>query len=148
MEAIIFIGIQATGKSTFYKKHFFNTHVRVSMDLLNTRNREEHFLETCIKTQMAFVIDNTNPTLSERKKYIDLAKSSKYKVIGYYFRSTLIEAIGRNSCRLGKDRIKDIGIRGTYKRLEVPTMLEGFDRLFLVDLKDGEFLINELNNEI
>jgi len=26
MEAIIFIGIQATGKSTFFQQRFFNTH--------------------------------------------------------------------------------------------------------------------------
>ncbi|MEL6944740.1 MAG: ATP-binding protein, partial [Bacteroidota bacterium] len=36
MQAILFIGIQASGKSTFYKERFFNTHVRISMDLLNT----------------------------------------------------------------------------------------------------------------
>ena len=34
MEAIIFTGIQATGKSTFYKQNFFNSHVRISLDLL------------------------------------------------------------------------------------------------------------------
>ncbi|MBN1315005.1 MAG: hypothetical protein JXA42_06040 [Anaerolineales bacterium] len=38
MQAVIFIGIQATGKSTFFKERFFNTHVRISLDLLKTRN--------------------------------------------------------------------------------------------------------------
>lgn len=28
MEAIIFVGLQASGKSTFYKNHYFNTHLR------------------------------------------------------------------------------------------------------------------------
>ncbi|MEN3294973.1 MAG: hypothetical protein V7642_4226, partial [Burkholderiales bacterium] len=40
MEMLLFIGIQASGKSTFYKERFFDTHVRISMDLLRTRNRE------------------------------------------------------------------------------------------------------------
>ena len=40
MEAIVFIGLQASGKSSFYKERFFSTHVRISLDLLRTRNRE------------------------------------------------------------------------------------------------------------
>jgi len=39
MEAIIFIGIQATGKSTFYKDNFFKTHIRINLDMLKTRKR-------------------------------------------------------------------------------------------------------------
>src|SRR4051812_8782542 len=37
MEAVILIGIQGSGKSTFYRERFFDTHVRVSLDLLKTR---------------------------------------------------------------------------------------------------------------
>ncbi len=40
MEMIIFTGIPASGKSSFYKELFFNSHLRISMDLLNTRNKE------------------------------------------------------------------------------------------------------------
>jgi len=36
MEAVIFTGIQAVGKSTFYKEHFFTTHVRINLDMLKT----------------------------------------------------------------------------------------------------------------
>lgn len=35
MEGILFIGIQASGKSTFYKERFFNSHLRISLDLLH-----------------------------------------------------------------------------------------------------------------
>lgn len=45
MQAIIFIGIQGSGKSTLYKECFFNTHLRISMDLLNTRNKEQKLME-------------------------------------------------------------------------------------------------------
>jgi predicted kinase len=30
MEAVILVGIQASGKSTFYAQRFFDTHVRIS----------------------------------------------------------------------------------------------------------------------
>ncbi|MFT5618509.1 MAG: tRNA(His) 5'-end guanylyltransferase [Arenicella sp.] len=75
MQAIIFIGIQATGKSTFYVRNFLNSHVRISMDLLNTRNKENSWLETCFKSHQRFVVDNTNPTKEERAKYINSDKN-------------------------------------------------------------------------
>jgi len=37
MEAVIFVGLQAAGKSTFYRERFFDTHVRINLDMLRTR---------------------------------------------------------------------------------------------------------------
>ena len=148
MQAIIFIGIQATGKSTFYKDNFFNSHVRISMDLLNTRNKENQFISTCIQTHSKFVIDNTNPTAEERKKYIELAKQNRYEIVGYYFSSSLADAIKRNNLRTGKEKIPEVGIRGCSNKLEIPKMKEGFDKLFFVKLTDGGFIIENWKDEI
>lgn len=137
MQAIIFCGIQASGKSTFYKEHFFNTHVRISLDLLRTRHRENLFLQACLKTQQRFVVDNTNPTIEERKKYIELAKAARYEVTGYFFETGVKEALVRNSQRTGRFLVPDKGIYGTLKKLQIPTMAEGFDFLYLVRLKQG-----------
>ena len=60
MEAVIFIGVQGSGKSTFYREQFFDRYVRISLDLLRTRHRQQKFIETCLATQQRFVIDNTN----------------------------------------------------------------------------------------
>lgn len=79
MEALIFCGIQATGKSTFYKERFFNSHVRISMDLLNTRHKEKRFLDMCIELQQRFVVDNTNPTIADRQRYILLPAKQNTK---------------------------------------------------------------------
>jgi len=70
MEAVVFCGIQASGKTTYYARHFLHTHVRISLDLLRTRHRETLFLEACLETQMRFVADNTNPTREERARYV------------------------------------------------------------------------------
>lgn len=148
MEAIIFCGIQATGKSTFYKEKFFNTHVRISMDLLKTRNREYRLTNLCIETQQKFVIDNTNPTKEDRRRYIPLIKDAKFKLIGYYFQSKIEEAIERNTKREGKQKIPDTGIKATYSKLELPSLDEGFDELFYVELNNGEFIIKEWDDEI
>ncbi len=146
MEAVIFIGIQASGKSTFYKEFFFNTHMRISMDLLNTRNKEQKFLDTCFSVHQPFVVDNTNPTFEERKKYILQSKGNKYKVIGYYFKSDFDSALRRNSKR--KECIPEVGIKSTCKKLQIPDFSEGFDELYYVEIMDDTFIIKEWENEI
>jgi len=40
MEAVVFVELQASGKSTFYKERFFSTDVPISLDLFRTWNRE------------------------------------------------------------------------------------------------------------
>jgi len=148
MEAIIFVGIQATGKSTFYKEHFFNSHLRISKDLLNTRNKEQRFLDTCFSVQQPFVIDNTNPTKEDRAIFITKAKENRYKVIGYYFKSSINESIKRNGLRKGKEKIPEIGIKGTFNKLEIPSFEEGFDTLNYVEISDGKFVIKEWEDEV
>jgi len=142
MEMILFCGIQATGKTTFFKEKFFKTHIRISLDLLNTRNKEWKFIDTCFAMQQRFVVDNTNPTKEDRLKYIAAAKARKFKVTGYFFRSQLDESIMRNSRREGKENIPEIGIRGTFKKLEIPTYDEGFDELYEVTIENNQFVIS------
>jgi len=87
MEAIIFIGIQGLGKTTFYRERFFETHVRISLDLLKTRRRRA-FIETCLRTGHQFVIDDTNPSAAKRAVYIAAAKRAHFRVKGYFFESS------------------------------------------------------------
>ncbi|HEV8062248.1 MAG TPA: ATP-binding protein, partial [Gemmataceae bacterium] len=62
MEAVIFVGLQGAGKSTFYRERFSTSHLRINLDMLKTRHRESRFLAVCIETCQSFVIDNTNLT--------------------------------------------------------------------------------------
>jgi predicted kinase len=148
MEAIIFIGIQATGKSSFYKERFYRTHIRINLDMLKTRHREDVFLHACIKAKQSFVVDNTNTTLKTRRKYIELARDAGFTVTGYYFASNLQEALKRNAARLGEERIPDAGVFGAYRRLQLPIYAEGFDELFYVSLTEQGFTVKEWADEI
>ena len=148
MESVIFIGIQASGKTTFYKNYFFDTHIRISLDQLNTKNKQNKFLKTCFDTQSKFVIDNTNPEKKTRMDFIEKAKENKYKIIGYYFSSEIQKSIERNSKREGKKRIPEIGIKGTFSKLELPKFEEGFDELYFVKLVENKFEITEWKDEV
>jgi hypothetical protein len=82
MEAVIFTGIQAVGKSLFYKERFFTTHVRINLDMLKTRHREKLLLKACLEMKQPFVVDNTNPTIDNRKRYIGPAKQAGFQIVG------------------------------------------------------------------
>ena len=148
MECIIFIGIQGSGKSTFYKNHLLDTHIRLGMDMLNTRYRESLLVSACINAKQSFVVDNTNPSKSDRKRYIDALGTSDFKIKGYFFQSKILECLERNNLRSGKAKIPEIGIKGTHKKLEIPSYDEGFDELYFVSLNNKEFKIEEWKNEI
>ena len=51
MEAVVLIGLQGAGKSTFYRDRFFATHVRINLDMLKTRHREWRLLQTYLETR-------------------------------------------------------------------------------------------------
>ncbi len=67
-DAVIFTGIQAFGKTSYYHK-YFEDYAHISLDVLNTRNREKLMLEECISSGRSFVIDNTDPTRADRERY-------------------------------------------------------------------------------
>lgn len=148
MEAIIFCGIQASGKSTFYREHFFNSHARISLDLLITRNREDIFLHACLSTQMPFVVDNTNPTRAERQKYITLAQNRKYNIKCYYFQTSLADALSRNNTRNGKALIPELGVKATLRRFETPEFHEGFGEIYYVKLENNNYQIQSQLHKI
>jgi predicted kinase len=149
MEAVIFVGIQAAGKSTFYKERFFATHVRISLDLLRTRHRERSLLEWCLAHCQPFVVDNTNPTVAERAAYIAPARAAGFRVVGYYFESNVPSSIRRNAARSGTARVPAVAIGGTKRRLIMPTLPEGFDALHFVRIgADSDFLIEEWRDAV
>ena len=149
MEAVIFIGVQGAGKSSFYQARFFNSHVRINLDMLKTRYREALLLRACIESKQPFVVDNTNVLAAERAVYIDAAKSSGFAVTGFYFATRLNDALTTNKTRPEPERVPDKGLLGTYKKLQIPQRSEGFDHLFYVTRAvDGEFVVQEWVDEV
>jgi predicted kinase len=53
MKAVIFTGLQASGKTTFFKQYFENEYVHVNLDTLKTRNKERLLLEECFEKDIS-----------------------------------------------------------------------------------------------
>ena len=143
MKAVIFIGLQAAGKSSFYREKFIDTHIRINLDMLKTRYREKILFNACLEAKQPLVIDNTNPTIEERKRYILPAKEKRFKVIGYYFQSNVEDCKQRNSKR--NKKIPLVGILATKKKLQLPSYQEGFDKLYYVSINNNLFIVEEWN---
>ena len=116
MEAVVFVGIQASGKTSFYLARFFRTHLRISLDLLRTRHREALLLRACLEAKQPFVVDNTNPTAAERARYLLPAKEARFQTVGYYFPPALETCLERNAARPAPERVPPRGVVGALRR--------------------------------
>ena len=119
MEAIILCGVQGSGKTTLYRDRFADTHEHVSLDVLGSRAREAALIEACLEEGRPFVVDNTNPTVADRRRYVDAARDAGFKVVGY-----LVEGDGR-SAHVGPGTAA-----ATARRFVRPAPEEGFDELW------------------
>lgn len=148
--AIIMMGIQGSGKSEYVKTQIPTEYVRISLDDLNTRNKERLLLEKCFDNNLSFVIDNTNPTKADRARYLIPAKENGYRVIGIFMQSKIQDCIERNEQRSGKAKLLAKAIAATSNKLEMPDFAEGFDELYFVRIEEGEFVRSEwrADNEI
>lgn len=147
MELVIFIGLQASGKSTFYQSHFAGTHDYISKDLLRNNKkparRQHQLLEDALRAGHSVVVDNTNATREERAELIQSGNSFGATIIGYYFEIAVKQSLQWNAARTDKARVPDIAIFATLKRLARPAYTEGFNQLFSVRaLDDGQFALS------
>jgi predicted kinase len=123
MEAVVLCGVQGSGKTTLYRQRFLDTHVHVSLDVLRTRAREAELLRTCLDERRPFVVDNTNPTPADRRRYIEPAREAGFTVIGYLVEANAGEAFARAD-------IPRARVAATARALQRPTLEEGFDELW------------------
>jgi len=148
MDLIILIGLQGSGKTTFYRTHLAATHEHVSKDSLrnnkNPSRRQAQLIEDALRARRSVVVDNTNPTVEQRAALINLGREYGAQIIGYYFALQAQRSLERNRQREGKARVPDVAIYATLKKLARPSYAEGFDQLFYTRAADnGRFEVHE-----
>jgi predicted kinase len=141
MDLIIFVGLQAAGKSTFFQRQFAATHALVSKDRLPTnkhkQQRQMQLIEEALRAGQNVVVDNTNPTPEDRAPLIAAGRAHGAQIIGYYFPARVGEVLARNRTRQGQARVPDIAIFATAKHLQAPTIAEGFDAVYQVRIAEA-----------
>ena len=149
VELVVFVGLQASGKSTVYYERFSGTHRHVSKDLFphnrDKNRRQEHLIRAALSTGRSVVVDNTNPSAAIRAPLIELGKRHGARILGYFFESDVQACLERNARREGRARVPEVGLFATLKLLEPPRRAEGFEALHLVRLApEGGFLVTPL----
>jgi predicted kinase len=135
-DLIIFVGLQGSGKSTYYRQHFAATHVHVSKDLMkSTRDqgaKQQLMITKALGEGKSVVVDNTNPSPAVRAGLIATGRSCGARIIGYFFDVPVKVAVERNRSRQGKERVPDVAIYVTSKKIVPPKFEEGFDEIHVV----------------
>jgi predicted kinase len=135
VEIVVLTGIPGSGKSTMAKSKFAN-YVRINLDTIKSRAREEKRILEAISGSKSIVIDNTNLTRASRKRYVDLARKYGAGVRSIYLVCPLDLALERNSVRKGKERVPDFVVKIHNRRIEVPSTEEGFESVEVVNVEE------------
>lgn len=139
-QVVIFIGLQASGKSSFYHR-YLTDYVHINLDTLRSRSCERSLMEKCFSEGRSFVVDNTNPERTDRQRYIPAAVEQGYEVIGIYFQSILKDCIKRNEKR--ENRVPEVALPSTSKKMALPSYDEGYDKIFYVSMTENDFQMAE-----
>jgi predicted kinase len=151
LECVVLMGLPGAGKSTLYREKFAATHVHVSKDLwpsaTKRQDRQGKMIEEALAAGKSVVVDNTNPTVAERAALIQIARRNGARVIGYFFDVNTRTAVARNAERTGRGKVPNVAIFTAAKRLQRPSLGEGFDQLFGVEIaKDRSLRISNISN--
>ena len=139
-ELVIFVGLQAAGKSSFFRERFGATHAHVSKDLMPRAARDKESrqlgqIEQALLIGRPVVVDNTNPRAADRTPLIELARRYEARVVGYFFEPRIQDSICRNQAR--EPQVPKVAIFTTAKKLQPPSFEEGFDEIHDVRLAEG-----------
>ncbi|MFQ6111101.1 MAG: AAA family ATPase [Nitrospinota bacterium] len=147
-ELILFIGPQASGKTSFYLERFSLTHAHVSLDRFGRKKNKRHKEWNLIRENLAAgkptVVDNTNPSRESRLRYFELARESGARVLGYFFAEGKEECLRRNRDRPEWERVPEVAIHSTFSKIEPPSLEEGFAELYEVRPLGSSFRVRRL----
>jgi predicted kinase len=140
LECVILIGLPGAGKTTFYRQYFAATHTHISKDLWphasGREARQRRLIDEALAAGQPVVVDNTNPAIADRAPLIAAARTRGALAVGYFIDVSPRTAMARNEERSGRAKVPKVAIFTVARRLERPTLAEGFDQLFSVHMGD------------
>ncbi|WP_309058584.1 AAA family ATPase [Streptomyces sp.] len=131
-DVAVFVGLQASGKSTFYDQRLSGRYALVSKDLFprgarNKQRRQMRLVEEHLAAGRPVAVDNTNPSPHEWAPLVELAHAHGATATAYWFPPDVTGSLRRNAAREGRDRVPDVGVLATLRQLCKPSAEDGFD---------------------
>ncbi|XP_072024842.1 bifunctional polynucleotide phosphatase/kinase-like isoform X2 [Amphiura filiformis] len=92
-EVLLLVGYPASGKSTFVEQHLLpHNYVHVNRDKMGTWQKCVSASNAALNRGKSVVVDNTNPDMEARQRYIECAKRAKVRCRCFVFNVTLEQA--------------------------------------------------------
>lgn len=133
----IMVGIQASGKSWLAKKicNINDNYVIVNQDTLKTKAKCIAFVKNAMKNKKCVIIDNTNPSVENRKQWIDIASLYSYNIIVLHVTTSFDLAMHRNHYRFlkGGHLIPSIAYNMYKKNFIKPSLQEGINEIYEIE---------------
>jgi predicted kinase len=146
MDLVVLAGLQGSGKTTFYRARFAETHAHVSKDLFRHNHdktrRQRHLVEAAAADGLSVVVDNTSVRREDRAELVALARALGMRPVLYWFPPDPKASLARNATREGKARVARVAVFATLKRLAPPTADEGFEEAYeVLAEREGGFTV-------
>lgn len=137
LEMVIFVGFPASGKSTFAKMHFEPAgYIHINRDTLGSWQKCAQLCKKSLSSGKSVVVDNTNPDIESRKRYIEIARQMIVPCRCFRFTASLNHARHNEKFRVMIQKSKPVNdiIMHSYKKKFVePSISEGFTEILKVN---------------
>ncbi|XP_031428942.1 bifunctional polynucleotide phosphatase/kinase isoform X2 [Clupea harengus] len=139
-EVVVAVGFPGSGKSTFFHKHIVpKGYTYVNRDTLGSWQSCVSACERALKQGHSVAIDNTNPDLESRKRYIDVSIKAGVPCRCFHFTASIELAKHNNKFRemVPSDTkhmvVNDMIFHSYKKKLVAPSLSEGFSEILQIN---------------
>jgi bifunctional polynucleotide phosphatase/kinase len=138
-EIVLIVGPPGAGKSTFCKKYFPN-YAYVNQDTLKTLIKCIKSCRDHVAAGRSVIIDNTNPSIATRKRYIDIALDANIEIRVVHLDTTITVAkhlakmreIDAQKRKIMCTHLPKIAWGMYNKNYEAPDIDEGYEEIITV----------------
>lgn len=154
------VGIPGSGKSFYTKKLVkelgINTVVlsvdevkfsqNISSDKAFKLVRED--MKSNLLAGKNVIVDATNVTMDKRTYFLDYVKDIDCEKEAVYLKANAKTAIKQNNLRKGIYKVPDVAIYSAAKRMEEPTMDEGFSNIKVIEVVNNGTIVFDFDGVI
>ncbi|XP_063798503.1 bifunctional polynucleotide phosphatase/kinase isoform X2 [Pseudophryne corroboree] len=137
-EVVVAVGYPGAGKSSFVKEHLVpKGYVFANRDTLGTWQKCVAACEEALQNGKSIVIDNTNPDVESRSRYISCAQKAGVPARCFLFTATIEVAKHNNRFRemtsKGHVSVNDMVINSYKSKFVAPSLNEGFSEILKIN---------------
>ncbi|XP_062872687.1 bifunctional polynucleotide phosphatase/kinase [Trichomycterus rosablanca] len=138
-EVIVAVGFPGSGKSTFFNTHIIpKGYVYVNRDTMGSWQQCVAACERALKEGRSIAVDNTNPDVESRKRYVDVSRNAGVPCRCFNFTASFELAKHNNTFReiapstTKHVHVNDMVFHSYKKKFVAPSLSEGFSEILQI----------------